>query len=200
VEARVAAALDAATAELPGVLGITPERFARMREIFVALRRAIPEAGVLVTDMTSPAYVGLSEYTAGAPRTFMHPVGYGTLGFALPAGVGVSVAEPGTPVCVLAGDGGFQFSMQELGVAAEEKLPLPIVIYNDGGYGEIRRTEEARHPGRHIGVDLRTPDFLRLAETYGIRGHRVTDTDALEREVRAAFGEDGPSIIEMEDR
>jgi thiamine pyrophosphate-dependent acetolactate synthase large subunit-like protein len=199
-EQRVADTIAAATAELPRVLGIDAARFARMHRIFAALRAALPQDGVLVTDMTSPAYVGLSEYPARAPRTFMHPVGYGTLGFALPAAVGISVAEPGTPVCVLAGDGGFQFTMQELGVAAQEELSLPIVIFNDGGYGEIRRTEDARHPGTRIGVDLRTPDFVKLAATYGIEGCRVAEPEELEREVRAALGRRGPTIIEMEDR
>ena len=197
---RVSDTIEAATAELPQVLGIDAERFARMQRIFEALRSALPQNAVLVTDMTSPAYVGLSEYPAPAPRTFMHPVGYGTLGFALPAAVGISIAEPETPVCVFAGDGGFQFTMQELGVAAQEGLSLPIVIYNDGGYGEIRRTEDDRHPGARIGVDLRTPDFVKLAATYGIEGCRVTDPAKLEREVRAALGRGGPTIIEMEDR
>ncbi len=197
---RVSDTIEAATAELPQVLGINAERFAHMKRIFEALRSALPQNAVLVTDMTSPAYVGLSEYPARAPRTFMHPVGYGTLGFALPAAVGISIAEPETPVCVLAGDGGFQFTMQELGVAAQESLSLPIVIYNDGGYGEIRRTEDDRHPGARIGVDLRTPDFVKLAATYGIEGCRVTDPAELEREVRAALGRGGPTIIEMEDR
>lgn len=199
-EQRVSDAIEASTAELPQVLGIDAARFARMQRIFAALRAALPQDGVLVTDMTSPAYAGLSEYPARAPRTFMHPVGYGTLGFALPAAIGISVAEPDTPVCVLAGDGGFQFTMQELGVAAQEELSLPIVIYNDGGYGEIRRTEEDRHPGKRIGVDLRTPDFVKLAATYGIAGRRVTEPAELEDEVRAALGRRGPTIIEMEDR
>ena len=199
-EQRVADTIEAATADLPHVLGIDAARFARMQRIFAAFRAALPQDGVLVTDMTSPAYVGLSEYPARAPRTFMHPVGYGTLGFALPAAVGISVAEPGTPVCVLAGDGGFQFTMQELGVAAQEELSLPIVIFNDAGYGEIRRTEDARHPGTRIGVDLLTPDFVKLAATYGIEGCRVAEPEELEREVRAALGRRGPTIIEMEDR
>ena len=150
--------------------------------------------------MTSPAYVGLSEFPAPAPRSFLHPVGYGTLGFALPAAVGIRVAEPDTPICVLAGDGGFQFTMQELGVAAQEELTLPVVIYNDSGYGEIRRTEDARHPGRRIGVDLHTPDFLGLADTYGIPGRRVSEPADLEREVREALARRGPTIIEVEDR
>ncbi len=197
---RVADTIAAATAELPHVLGIDAARFAGMQRIFAALRAALPQDGVLVTDMTSPAYVGLSEYPARAPRTFMHPVGYGTLGFALPAAVGISVAEPDTPVCVLAGDGGFQFTMQELGVAAQEELSLPIVIFNDAGYGEIRRTEDDRHPGKRIGVDLLTPDFVQLAATYGIEGRRVAEPEELEREVRAALGRRGPTIIEMEDR
>ncbi|MFW5842697.1 MAG: thiamine pyrophosphate-binding protein, partial [Spirochaetota bacterium] len=108
--------------ELPGVLGQTPERIARMREVLLAIRRALPEEGLLSIDMTTIAYVALSEFPCYRPRSFLHPVGFGTLGYALPAGIGAKIADPARPVAVVTGDGGFQFTMQELGVAAQEGI------------------------------------------------------------------------------
>lgn len=183
--------------ELPGVLGQTPARVARMREVLLAVRRALPEDGLLSIDMTTIAYVALSEFPAYRPMSFLHPVGFGTLGYALPAGIGAKIADPGRPVAVVTGDGGFQFTMQELGVAAQEGIAVALIIWDDDGYGEIRRTEDERHPGRRIAVDNRNPDFLALAEAYGIPGSSPTTPTEIERRVAAALEGAGPEIIQI---
>jgi 5-guanidino-2-oxopentanoate decarboxylase len=190
-------AIRQGTNELPGVLGQTPARVARMREVLLAIRRALPEEGLLSIDMTTIAYVALSEFPAYRPRSFLHPVGFGTLGYALPAGIGAKVAEPPRPVAVVTGDGGFQFTMQELGVAAQEGIALPLIIWDDDGYGEIRRTEDERHPGRRIAVDNKNPDFLALAEAYGIPGSSPKSPAEIERRVAAVLKGSGPEIIQI---
>ncbi len=158
----------------------------------------MPENGLFFTDMTMPAYVALSEYPAFRSRTFFHPVGFGTLGFALPAALGAKRARPDLPVCALSGDGGFQFTMQELATACEERLCLPLIIWNNRGFGEIRRTEEIRHPGRRIAVDNRNPDFIALADAYGIPGTRLTSADRLVQALRDALARPNPSLIVIE--
>ncbi len=195
--AVVEEAIRRGTDELPGVLGQTPDRVARMREVLLSIRRALPEEGLLSIDMTTIAYVALSEFPAYRPRSFLHPVGFGTLGYALPAGIGAKIAEPRRPVVVVTGDGGFQFTMQELGVATQEGIALPVVVWDDDGYGEIRRTEDERHPGRRIGVDNRNPDFVALAGAYGIPGSRPTSPAEIERRVAAALKGSGPEIIQI---
>ncbi len=190
-------AIRRGTDELPGVLGQTPERVARMREVLLAIRRALPDEGLLSIDMTTIAYVALSEFPAYRPRSFLHPVGFGTLGYALPAGIGAKIADPARPVAVVTGDGGFQFTMQELGVAAQEGIALPLIIWDDDGYGEIRRTEDERHPGRRIAVDNRNPDFLSLAKAYGIPGSSPKSPAEIERRVAAALEGSGPEIIRI---
>lgn len=162
-----------------------------------ALRQGLPKETCLYADMTTPAYVALSEYPVEAPNRFIHPVGFGTLGWALPAAIGAAVEKPNAPVVVLAGDGGFQFTLPELAVAVQEKIPLPIVIWNDGGFGEIRRNEEARHPGRNIAVNHKNPDFLALALAYGAEGEKVRTPEDLISALSRALAADGPFLIEV---
>ena len=171
-----------------------------IQEILGAIRRTIPQDGILCTDMTTPAYVALSEFETYRERTFLHPVGFGTLGYALPAGIGAKLAEPERIVCVLEGDGGFQFTMQELAVAIEEGISLPIIIWNNNGYGEISRNEEARGFGEKIAVDHKTPDFLKLADAYGIRGYRVSNGMEMEEALKQSIDLKGVSLIEVKVR
>lgn len=189
--------LSAALAELADNLGVSEEDVVYYKELFQAFRDVLPRHGLLISDMTTPAYLGLSEYPAYVPRSFLHPVGFGTLGFALPAAIGAKIADPERPVCVLTGDGGFQFTMQELAVACEQNLSLPLVIFNNDGYEEIRRTEEVRHPGEHIAVDLKNPHFLKLAEAYSIPGLRVSNGAELAQALKSALEEKGPTLIEV---
>jgi len=181
--------------ELPEVTGMGAD-LDSMVALVSALREGIPKEGVLFADMTGPAYVAISEYPAFRPRTFLHPVGFGTLGLALPAAIGASIAMPSRPVCVLAGDGGFQFTLPELAVSVQENLPIPIVIWNDGGFGEIRRNENSRHPGVFIAVDNTPPDFELLASAYGTGYARPENAGALAIAVRNALSASGPTIIE----
>lgn len=181
--------------ELPSVTGMGNDLPA-MTKLVSELREAIPDDGLLFADMTGPAYVAISEYPAFAPGTFLHPVGFGTLGLALPAAIGAAIASPNKRVCVLAGDGGFQFTLPELAVAVEERLSIPVVIWNDGGFGEIRRNENARHPGVFIAVDNAPPDFSLLASAYDASYARPEGPGALAESIRKAFSTAGPTLIE----
>lgn len=169
-----------------------------MLDMLRGLRRGLPDEGLLVMDMTGPAYVALSEFPVFSPRSFLHPVGFGTLGYALPAAVGAKLAALDRPVCVFSGDGGFQFTLPELAVACQEKLSLPVVIWDNGGYGEIRRNQEARHPGEYLGVDLLGPDLRLLAASYGISGVAVSSGAELAEAVAAALGREMPTLIRVD--
>jgi len=166
-----------------------------MVEMLEAMRTALPTDAILVADSTCLAYLAYSEYPAFYPRTFVYPCGFGTLGMALPAGIGIKIAQPAKSVCVLVGDGGFQYTMAELGTACQENLTLPIVLWNDDGFGEIRTYQEARHPGRHIGVDLKNPDFIALADAYGISRHQVTTGTEMQNALTRSLSSVGPSLI-----
>jgi thiamine pyrophosphate-dependent acetolactate synthase large subunit-like protein len=192
---RVSEIKDRAKSELADLTGMGKD-LALMEELVSALRRAIPGEGVLAADMTGPAYVAISEYPAHKPSTFMHPVGFGTLGFAVPAAIGAKLAMPDVPVVALTGDGGFQFTMAEVAVACREGLPLPIVVWNDDGFGEIRRNEAARRFPRAIAVDNPAPCFEALAASWKAGYARVRSGRDLAESIAHAFGEGHPTIIE----
>ena len=194
--AKLSEIRDRSRSELGSITGMGKD-LAAMEELVSALRREIPDEGVLVADMTGPAYVAISEYPAYKPFTFMHPVGFGTLGFAVPAAIGAKLAMPDVPVVALTGDGGFQFTMAEVAVACREGLPLPIVVWNDDGFGEIRRNEAARRFPRAIAVDNPAPDFQALAASWGTAYARTSTGREIAEALKHAFGECRPSIIEI---
>ncbi|MGI5155988.1 5-guanidino-2-oxopentanoate decarboxylase [Microbispora sp. CA-102843] len=160
-----------------------------------ALRRALPPETVVVGDNSMFVYHGaLVGMPMDPPGRFLFPTGFGTLGFALPAAIGAKLGRPDLPVVALAGDGAFQFSLQELATAVELELSLPIVVSVNGGFGEIR--EEMRERGmRPVAVDLHAPDFPALAAAYGARGRAVKTPGELEEAVAEALRVPVPTVI-----
>ena len=162
-----------------------------------ALRGAIPRDGVVAFDMTMMSYASCYLYPAYLPRTFLFPSGYGTLGFALPAALGAKIGRPETAVACVVGDGGFQYTMEELGTAVQHRVGIPIVIFNDSTYSAVKDEQASSRGGRFIGVDLVNPDYLKLAEAYGVKGVRAEDPDAMARAIRDALSRELPTIIDV---
>jgi thiamine pyrophosphate-dependent acetolactate synthase large subunit-like protein len=196
IEATVKALKETAMAMGPAVTGNT-ETYATALQCLNAFETVLGEEGVLVADMTTAAYIGLSEYQSQKPRSFLHPVGFGTLGYSMPAAIGAKLSCPEKAIISLSGDGGFQFTMQELAVACTYKLSLPIVIWNNGGYGEIKRNEIAMGFETLIAVDQQNPDLKLLAAAYGIEGVVVRDQVALESALKHSLQQQAPTIIEI---
>ena len=115
--------------------------------------------------MTQIAYTGNTFFEARGTRGWLHPVGYGTLGYALPAAIGAKLAAPERPGVVLIGDGGLLFTVQELATAAELRLPLAIVLWNNDALGEIEDSM-ARRGVPKVSVRPENPDFLALAKAF----------------------------------
>ena len=178
------------------VRGRDTEARARHRIVLDAIRRALPEDTAVATDMTRIAYSGNEVFPLSEPGLWLHPVGFGTLGYALPAGIGACFGRPGKPVAVLAGDYGFQFTHNELATAVENKLPLPIIIWNNNALGEIRQgmIDAEFAP---VAVEQINPDFGLLAQAYGCGYARPDDIQSLERACAGALDADGPTIIEV---
>ena len=108
-------------------------------EINAAVRAALPAEAVLCGDSSQVTYFGsVHFFDVPGPRQFCYTPGFATLGYGLPAGLGASIARPGTPVAVLLGDGALMFSVQELVALVEQRLPVPVVVVDNGGYQEIR--------------------------------------------------------------
>ena len=159
---------------------------------FVEAVETWPADGVIVTDMCIPGYWTSSHAVHPRPRRLINPVGWGTLGFALPAAIGP--AAIGIPTLAVCGDGGPMFALGELATYVQEQLPITLVIVDDGGYGMLRFDQKVfGHDER--GVDLVTPDWRLLAESFGIAFTEITDAAGLRRALAEGAARTGPSMI-----
>ena len=166
-------------------------------EILDALRTALPEDGIFVDEMTQMGYVAQSAFPVHAPRTFLSSGYQGTLGAGFPTALGAQVACPGRAVLSINGDGGFLFNAQELSTAVQQGLGVVAVVFEDGAYGNVKRMQEDLYGGRVIASELRNPDFVRLAESFGAAAVRVQTPDALRDAVAAAWGRSVPTVVCM---
>ena len=136
-----------------------------------AVGRALPDDAVVVCDMCIPGYWLGALRRPTAPRRLVYPLGWGTLGCGFPQSLGTALAvdAPAVSVC---GDGGFLYACGELATAAQEGIPVTVLVVDDGGYGMLRFDQD-RRGDPHLGVDLRTPDFEALAHSFGVRAETV---------------------------
>lgn len=167
---------------------------ARMRAL-AALRAALPKDAVVCADMTQIAYIGSYGFATDQPGTWLLPNGFGALGYALPAAIGAKLVDESRAVLALAGDFGLQFTLQDLGTAVELGISLPIVVWNNAALGQIRDDMlAARIP--LLGVVARNPDFLKLAQAYGMAAVRARTSTELTAAVAEALTRRGPTLIE----
>jgi thiamine pyrophosphate-dependent acetolactate synthase large subunit-like protein len=161
-----------------------------------AIRAALPRDGVVFSDMTQIAYLGNYAFPTDGPGEWFHPSGYGTLGFALPAAIGAKIASPARAVLALVGDFGVQFTLHELMTAVEERVSLPLVVWNNAALGQIRDDMLASNIPP-TGVVGQNPDFVALAVAYGASASHPRDAQALTEAIRAAFLRNGPTLIDV---
>ena len=170
---------------------------APQREYLAAIRGALPEDGVLVSEFTQIGYAAGACYPAYLPRTFIGPGYQGTLGFGFATALGVKTAAPGRAVVSINGDGGFSWTMQELSTAKRYGLGLVTIVFNDGLFGNVRRIQKNRYEERYFASDLTNPDYGRLAEAFGIAWDRVHDPAGLAAVLADAIGANEPILIEV---
>jgi acetolactate synthase-1/2/3 large subunit len=197
--ARDPAAARARVAALRGELDALLRPDYRLHgRFFDAVAEALPGV-VIAGDSTQPVYGGNLVYEPAGPRSwFNSSTGYGTLGYGLPAAFGAKLARPETPVVALIGDGGIQFTIGELATAVELGLPVPILLWNNRGYGEIKQYMADRDIPQ-IGVDIYTPDFQAIAKGFGCRAVRAGGWAHLRDALREAAAANGPTVIEIDD-
>lgn len=148
-------------------------------------------------DDTQLAYTGNHYYRSQTPGSWLFPNGYGTLGSALPAAIGAKLGCPERQVVAIVGDGSFLYSIEELTTAVENEICLPIVVWNNRAYGEIRDAMVASGIPT-VGVDLYTPDFLMIAEGFGCSAVRIESMAQLAEELRLALGRSKPTVIQID--
>ncbi|MEB8389106.1 thiamine pyrophosphate-binding protein [Rhodobacteraceae bacterium KMM 6894] len=161
-----------------------------------ALRAAMPEDTMYFSDMTQFAYAGKEFWDMERPGHWHHPNGFGTLGYALPAGIGGAAARPGLPTAVIAGDYGFQYTVQELGTAVELGQPLPIFLWDNGKLKEIEDSMVRAQIAPNA-VIAHNPDFVALARAYGAAAVAPQSLKELQDEAIKALSADGPTLIYM---
>ncbi len=161
---------------------------------FGALRRALPKEGVLVTDSGLHQLLARKHFTVLGARTFLVPTDFQSMGFGIPAAAGAKLAQPERPVVALIGDGGFAMTGLELLALVRERVPITVVVLNDGQLGLIRLKQLAEY-GIPFATDLHNPDFEKLAESIGVSYDRI-DGDG-EATLRRAIGSGKPGIVEV---
>ena len=172
-------------AERPGILPVADQ-----------LKSVLPAKTMVFSDMTQFAYAAKEVYPMDYPRHWHHPSGFGTLGYALPAAIGGKIGVGDQPVVAILGDYGFQYTVQELAVAVELELSLPIIVWDNGKLGEIEDSMVRAQIAPNAVVQ-RNPDFLKLAEAYGAAAAQPAKLDELGDFISAAFARNGPTVIRI---
>jgi acetolactate synthase I/II/III large subunit len=163
------------------------------RGLLATIREALPRDAVHAWDMTILAYWAGAHFPALAPRRFLYPLGSGTLGYAWPAALGAKAALPDTPVLAIAGDGGFLYNVAELASARQNSLGAKLLLVDDGGYGILREYQRDSF-GETFAVDLVQPDFVALAEAFGVPV-RGTTPETLGEDLAWVLAEEGPAVV-----
>ena len=187
---RAASARDAAWQELG-------PKYRKIVSFLDSIHGVLPGAPI-VCDSTQAAYAGNLYFGAKNPGLWFNAsTGYGALGYGLPAAIGAARGL-GAPVVCIAGDGGLQFTLADLGTAVEESLPVILLVWNNQGYGEIKDYMVGRQI-KPVGVDLHTPDFVALGKAYGIESMALQDVANLPELLAQAAARKGPTLIEIDE-
>lgn len=162
------------------------------------IREVLPRDGIVTSELSQVGFTSYFGYPVLAPRTYISEGFQGTLGFGFPSALGVKVAHPDRPVVCVTGDGGLMFAAQELATAAQEGIAVVTLVFNNNAYGNVLRDQQTGFANRVIGAQLTNPDFVKLANAFGIEAHRVASPDTLRPMLAKALRASMPVLIEVE--
>jgi acetolactate synthase-1/2/3 large subunit len=163
-----------------------------------ALFEATGGEAVVTSDVGQHQMWAAQYYDFPAPRRWINSGGLGTMGFGLPAAMGAAVGRPDALVCCIAGDGSVQMNAQELATCAQNAIPIKVFIMNNGYLGMVRQWQELFWDGRYSHVDMGSfPDFVKLAEAYGVTGMRFADKSTLVDDMKRAIAIEGPVLVDV---
>lgn len=167
------------------------------RSIFGILNKKTADDTILCTDVGQHQMWAAQYYNFSLPSQLITSGGAGTMGFGIPAALGVKAAIPGSQVISIVGDGGFQMTSQELTCLKEYNLPVTIIILNNSCLGMVKQLQDTHKNGRYMAVHLTTnPDFVALAKAHGINGIRVTTQEEFSRAVDKSITSSETTVIE----
>ena len=162
-----------------------------------AIRKVLPRDGFFVEEICQVGFTALYGLPIYEPRKYVTCGHQGNLGFGFPTALGVKVGNPGKAVVSITGDGGFQFGLQELATAVQYGINLVTVVFNNASYANVMRDQQRLYDGRVIGAKLRNPNFVALAESYGMPAYRAETPEKLEAALEKALSEPSPALIEV---
>ncbi len=162
------------------------------------LREVLPENAIVTDELSQVGFASWYGFPIYQPRTFISSGYQGTLGSGFPTALGAKVAHPDRPVVAITGDGGFMFGVQELATAVQFGIGVVTLVFNNNAYGNVRRDQIQRFDGRVVASDLVNPDFVKLAESFGVNAARVTSPEAFRPALEKALADGGPYVIAIE--
>ncbi|WP_441259122.1 thiamine pyrophosphate-dependent enzyme [Bradyrhizobium sp. 521_C7_N1_3] len=190
---RRAAIREAAATALAEIQSIQPQ----MAYLNI-LREVLPANAIVTDELSQFGFASWYGFPIYEPRTFITSGYQGTLGSGFPTALGAKVANPDKPVVAITGDGGFMFGVQELATAVQFNIGVVTLVFNNNAYGNVRRDQRERFNGRVVASDLVNPDFVKLAESFGVAAARVTAPDQFKAAMDKALAHDGPYLISVE--
>jgi acetolactate synthase I/II/III large subunit len=162
------------------------------------LREVLPPHAIVTDEVSQVGFASWYGFPVYEPRTFITSGYQGTLGSGFPTALGAKVANPDRPVVAITGDGGFMFGVQELATAVQYNIGVVTLVFNNNAYGNVRRDQRERFDGRVVASDLVNPDFVKLAESFGVGVTRVTAPDQFRAALEKALAAGGPYLIDIE--
>ena len=162
-----------------------------------AIRAELPKNGIFVDELTQVGYVSRLAFESYSPRTFLSTGYQGTLGWGLASALGAAHARRDVPVVSISGDGGALYTISELATAARHNIPITAIIFNDNAFGNVRRFQIEKYNNRPIASDLKSPDFVKLAESFGVKGLKAKTPDELRSCLKRSFASGKPTVIEV---
>jgi acetolactate synthase-1/2/3 large subunit len=190
---RRAAIVEASAAALQEIQKIQPQ----MAYLNI-LREVLPSNAIVTDELSQVGFASWYGFPVYEPRTFISSGYQGTLGSGFPTALGAKVAHPDRPVVAITGDGGFMFGVQELATAVQFNIGVVVLVFNNNAYGNVRRDQRERFDGRIVASDLVNPDFIKLAESFGVGAARVTSPDHFRPALEKALAQGGPTLIDIE--
>src|ERR1700736_2674309 len=190
---RRAAIREASAAALEQIQQVQPQ----MAYLNI-LREVLPPDAIVTDELSQVGFTSWYGFPVYEPRTFITSGYQGTLGSGFPTALGAKVAHPDRTVVAITGDGGFMFGVQELATAVQFNIGVVVLVFNNTAYGNVRRDQRERFDGRVVASDLVNPDFVRLAESFGVSAARVTSLETFRPALEKALADGGPYLIDIE--
>ncbi|ABD87252.1 thiamine pyrophosphate-dependent enzyme [Rhodopseudomonas palustris] len=162
------------------------------------LREVLPAEAIVTDELCQVGFASWFGFPVYQPRTYLTSGYQGTLGSGFPTALGAKVAYPDRPVVAITGDGGFMFAVQELATAVQYNIGVVTLVFNNSAYGNVRRDQRSMFDGRVVASDLHNPDFVKLAESFGVGACRVRSPGEFRAALETALGDGGPYLIAIE--